>query len=347
MYQGAPELCDGVDNDCDSNADEGDIPVPDDFVCLTAGVCGGTMPVCRDDAWRCDYPAGHEAGAEVSCDGLDNDCDGVADDDFDFATDARHCGGCDRPCAYPHAAGICADATCGLGACEADWYDRNGDSADGCEYACQASGDEVCNQRDDDCDGEVDEGFDLLSDPSHCGQCGRACAVDHGAPACVDAVCAVEDCDDGWHDVNGEAADGCEYACVFTRGGQEVCDQIDNDCDGTVDNGFDTDRDPAHCGGCNQACDLPEAVAGCVEGVCVVRECAPGFVDLDDNPANGCELRCTPTPNPADVCDGVDNDCDGVVDEGFDLQTDEQNCGRCGAVCAPANATGQCLGGDC
>ena len=98
----------------------------------------------------------------------------------------------------------------------------------------------------------------------------------------MDAVCAVEDCDDGWHDVNGEAADGCEYACVFTRGGQEVCDQIDNDCDGTVDNGFDTDRDPAHCGGCNQACDLPEAVAGCVEGVCGFRTTPESAACVED-----------------------------------------------------------------
>ena len=73
-----------------------------------------------------------------------------------------------------------------------------------------------------------------------------------------------------------------------------------------------------------------------------------GLVTVRDAPAvldNGIVTRvdagsCT-TPS-AEVCDGRDNDCDGMVDEGFDLTSDPRNCGACGTACAPANATGTC-----
>ena len=42
--------------------------------------------------------------------------------------------------------------------------------------------------------------------------------------------------------------------------------------------------------------------------------CAPGTHDIDRRPENGCEYTCTPTPAPAEVCDGDDNDCDGRTD---------------------------------
>lgn len=50
-----------------------------------------------------------------------------------------------------------------------------------------------------------------------------------------------------------------------------------------------------------------------------------------------------------EICDGDDEDCDMRVDEGFDLQSDAQNCGRCGNVCAsdPANGAVACVAGRC
>jgi hypothetical protein len=43
---------------------------------------------------------------------------------------------------------------------------------------------------------------------------------------------------------------------------------------------------------------------------------------------------------PAELCNGLDDDCDGQVDEGFDLRTDLRNCGECGHACA---STEYCL----
>ena len=56
----------------------------------------------------------------------------------------------------------------------------------------------------------------------------------------------------------------------------------------------------------------------------------------------------TPPPaQPAEVCNGVDDDCDGVIDDGFDKMTDENNCGSCGTVCANAHGTTSCVSGAC
>jgi Putative metal-binding motif/FlgD Ig-like domain len=68
---------------------------------------------------------------------------------------------------------------------------------------------------------------------------------------------------------------------------EEVCDGVDNDNDGLIDEGFDQDSDGVTtCGG-----------------------------DCDDNDPNN-------YPGNTEVCDGFDNNCDGYIDEGFDLDND-------------------------
>ncbi len=208
---------------------------------------------------------------------------------------------------------------------------------------CTPSGTEQCNGRDDDCNGIVDDGFDIDTDPANCGRCGNVCAIPHAFPGCTGGSCDVDHCQIGWHDIDGVISNGCEYMCPPS--GDEICDGRDNDCDTRVDEGIDTQSSIANCGRCGNVCTFPGGNAACNAGVCELSGCRPGYVDLDHDPMTGCELRCTPTG--AETCNGVDDDCDGMVDDGVDTMGDPSNCGTCGTVCNFPHATPRCTLGIC
>ena len=186
-------------------------------------------------------------------------------------------------------------------ACNVGYHDLNGDlsgeSSDGCEYQCTVTngGVEVCDLVDNDCDNQIDEGIDTETDVANCGSCGNDCRDDffQGKARCEAGACKFDGCQDGNYDIDGSALNGCEYACVVTNGGSEICDGLDNDCDGVVDDGV-----------------LPGV--GDVCGNAAVGECRPGIRECK----NG-GLVCVGEVTPAtEYCDGLDNDCvDGIDNE--------------------------------
>ena len=207
--------------------------------------------------------------------------------------------------------------------------------------------DERCDGEDNDCDDLVDEDFDLQRDPLNCGRCGNRCRFTNAAARCVEGECVIGDCLPGYIDADESVDTGCEARCAPTNGGIEVCDATDNDCNGVVDDGFDLQADTDHCGGCNQPCQLPHAEPVCVGGECLVDHCQAGWFDGDGRPETGCEADCEPSNDGVEACDGEDNDCDGFVDEDFDLRGDVSHCGGCDVVCAFDNAIPLCFRGDC
>ncbi|HEY0710318.1 MAG TPA: MopE-related protein [Polyangia bacterium] len=199
---------------------------------------------------------------------------------------------------------------------------------------------ETCNERDDDCDGDVDDGFQLLTDPMNCGRCGVVCGFANAPGVCSAGQCRFTGCNAGFVDLDGLPQNGCE--CTLDNGGVEICDGKDNNCDGTTDEGFDLRQDVKNCGACGRVCAFDNAGASCTLGACRMDACMPGSVDLDKSVLNGCEYACAPGNGGVEICDGIDNDCNGVVDEADP---------RAGSACFPMGvigcnpATGTCAGG--
>ena len=368
------ETCDGVDNDCNGVVDDGfDLEtdpencggcgqMDETFICrlpnaevtCLAGACAidrcepGFADIDEVPANGCEAACETSNGGVETCDGIDNDCDGISDEDYDFATDPAHCGACNRACETGNAVAGCARGRCLIAECPPGRVDLDREIANGCEYVCTPSvpSDEVCDLVDNDCDGTVDEGFDTRFDLDHCGACNRRCNPRHAVAACNQTHCEVTRCEDGWVDANDDPTDGCELECTSSAGGIELCDLDDNDCDGFIDEGFDTDSDIDHCGACNRTCALINGRTTCLVGACIPAGCLAGWIDADGELENGCEYRCTPTVPAAEICDGLDNDCDGTIDNGFDFGSVD-HCGQCDVSCRFDRATSTCDEGVC
>lgn len=159
-------------------------------------------------------------------------------------------------------------------------------------------------------------------------------------------------------------------------GAPERCNMLDDDCDTLIDEDFNLATDFSNCGGCGINCARPNAIMACVAGVCVFQGCEPGWLDLDGDPNNGCEFAavdndmdgfpqpfdCDDTnpnirPNAIEICNGVDDNCDTVIDpensQGCQIyyrDADNDGWGDCSTprcLCAPTGAFTATMCGDC
>jgi hypothetical protein len=280
-------VCNGVDDNCDGNIDEG---VETTFYADADGDgygdAGSSVSACSapegyvGDNTDCnDSDAAVNPGATEVCNGVDDNCDGNIDEGVEttFYADADGDG-------Y-------GDAGSTTSACSPpEGYVTDNTDCNDADAAVNPGATEVCNGVDDNCDSNIDEGVETTfyadADGDGYGDAGSttsACSAPEGY------VADNTDCNDGDASVN--------------PGATEVCNGVDDNCDGNIDEGVETtfyaDADGdgyGDAGSSVSACSAPEGYVG------------------DNTDCNDADAAVN--PGMTEVCNGVDDNCDGNIDEG-------------------------------
>ncbi len=274
--------CDDVDENCSGAADENFVAT---FACAGQGACGAQVAVqCVAGQQSHECPV---AETEV-CDGIDNDCDGVVDNVPQGAMPVYH------PDVDEDGFGDTdtSEATCSP---QAGWI-QNGTDCDDSDAAVSPAATEVCDSIDNNCNTFTDD-----ADPELDPASAQLWYVDlDGDMFGGDSVLACQAPGPGHVQIGNDCDDS---NAAINPNATELCDQVDNDCDGTVDvgsiDGVNWYEDADSDGYGNPA----ESVVACVQPGGYVPQAA----DCNDSDA-------AVFPAALEICDGIDNNCDSVTD---------------------------------
>ncbi len=317
--------CDGVDDNCDGATDDGANTQTDPLNC---GACGTVCNLPHVTTQTCQ--GGQCVIASGACEASWYDCNTTATDgcEAQLGTDTN-CASCGDDCTtqFPHAAGTCQNNACVMGACDAGWDD--------------------CNAQQPGCETNV------RGDRNNCGSCNHVCDPGY---LCVNGLCD-NTCQDGDGDLFADHTCGgtdCDDSDPLTYpGAAEICDGVDNDCDTppVIDEGFPVGQacdgdDTDLCTNGVNVCKADHTGVECQETVHKEEICNSQDDDCDtlidedwpdkgkecdgsdedscaeghfvcNGAGNGIVCDESPTGGKQELCNNIDDDCDGSTDEDF------------------------------
>lgn len=312
--------------DCDgtpSNGCEVDLSRP--ASCGACGIsCTGATPVCAmvnaDGGVTRACTNGCTAPAPTRC----------SDTCVDTTSDVAHCGGCGQRCAVANAAPLCRGGRCGVDRCDVGFADCDGDVANGCEVDTRTSSahcgtcGRACSSNPSSpalcvagtCAPLCDAGFHrcgttcVREDEASCGSSCTRCPT----PAAGErAVCAAGSCTTacatGFHRcgdrcVSASSPESCGAACApcaAPANAAATCEATALTCGFRCNAGFHvcggtcaSNTNVGSCGAACVPCPVPaHATAGCSSGGACTAACDPGYLDCNENMADGCEAHVT------------------------------------------------------
>ena len=264
------ETCNSKDDDCDGQTDEGGVcgncTPGSAMACYTGatgtkgvGACkGGSRTCLLGNTWgNCQ---GEVTPTAEICNNLDDDCDGQTDEGVTWQG---------SPCVDPTRDGICQAGT---------WTCATGKMS--CKQTNTAAAKEVCaNGKDDDCDGQTDETPPCNCKAGSTKACYNGPAFTAGKGICLQGV-QICSANQTWGACIGEV-----------KPQKEVCNNLDDDCDGQTDEEFPQKGWQCLVQGKKGACAVG-TLSGCTKGV----------------------LQCLGPSPLTETCNGVDDNCDGYID---------------------------------